>query len=336
MALKVGINGFGRIGRSIVRALISQNFPFELVMINELGDPATNAHLLKYDSVHGRLPVAVEAKDGALFVAGKKIQMVSHKNPAEIPWGAAGVDIVLECTGIFTSREKAALHLQGGAKKVIISAPSENPDATLAIGINHTSYDPKKHDIISNASCTTNCLAPVAKVLHENFGIIEGLMTTVHSYTNDQKILDVAHSDLRRARAAALSQIPTKTGAAAAVGLVLPDLKGKIDGMAIRVPTANVSCLDFVCNLSKDATASEINAAFKKAAEGELKGILGFSDEPLVSADYNGDSRSSIIDGLTTKVMGKRMAKVLAWYDNETGFSTRMVDMTSFIGSKIS
>ncbi len=305
-------------------------------MINELGDLATNAHLLKYDSVHGQLKTTVQAQDNTLVVGGKKIQMVSHKNPAEIPWGKAGVDVVLECTGIFTSREKAALHLQGGAKKVIISAPSENPDATLAIGINHKTYDPAKHDIISNASCTTNCLAPVAKVLHENFGIIEGLMTTVHSYTNDQKILDVAHSDLRRARAAALSQIPTKTGAAAAVGLVLPDLKGKIDGMAIRVPTANVSCLDFVCNLSKDATAAEINAAFKKAADGELKGILGYSDEPLVSADYNGDARSSIIDGLTTKVMGKRMAKVLAWYDNETGFSTRMVDLTVFIGQKLS
>lgn len=334
MSIKIGINGFGRIGRSVFRALLARNFPLELVMINDLGTVADNAHLLKYDSVHGRLGAPVSVDGNYLVVGDKKIQFVSHKNPEEIPWGTAGVDIVMECTGIFTKRDKAALHLKGGAKKVIISAPAEGPDATLAVGINHTTYDPASHHIVSNASCTTNCLAPVAKVIHENFGIIEGLMTTVHSYTNDQKILDVYHSDLRRARAAAVSQIPTKTGAAQAVGLVLPELKGKIDGLAIRVPTPNVSCVDFVCNVQKDVTSEQVNQAFKTASTGSLKGILGYSDEPLVSVDYNGDPRSSIIDSLTTKVMGKRMVKVLAWYDNETGFSNRMVDLAHYMGTR--
>ncbi len=335
MSIRIGINGFGRIGRSIVRGLVERGFPLDLVAINELGDLATNVHLLKYDSVHGRLKEAVSSKEGALLIGSREVKMTAFKNPEEIPWGKMGVDIVLECTGIFTHRDKAGLHLKGGAKKVLISAPAEEPDITVAVGININNYDSSKHHIISNASCTTNCLAPVAKVIHENFGIEMGLMTTVHSYTNDQKILDVAHKDLRRARAAALSQIPTKTGAAQAVGLVLPELKGKIDGFAVRVPTANVSCVDFVCNLKKEASAEQINAALKSASEKELKGILGYSEEPLVSADYNGDPRSSIIDALTTKVMGGKMAKILAWYDNETGFSNRMIDAAAIIGNKL-
>lgn len=333
--IKVGINGFGRIGRSVVRALIEKDFPVDLVLINELGDLKTNAHLLKYDSVHGRLKTTVEAGSDHLIIGGKKVVFSAQKNPAEIPWKAHGVDIVLECTGIFTSREKASLHLQGGAKKVLISAPAENPDITVAYGINIESYDAKNHHIISNASCTTNCLAPLAKVLHENFGIENGLVTTVHSYTNDQRILDVAHSDLRRARAAAVSQIPTKTGAASAVGLVLPELKGKIDGLAIRVPTPNVSCVDLVCNVKKECSIEDVNMALKKAAEGTLKGVLGFSTEPLVSIDYNGDTHSSIIDAPSTKVIDKKLVKVLAWYDNETGFSNRMVDVAKYIGDRL-
>ena len=339
--IKVGINGFGRIGRSILRALIDKGFPLEVVLINELGDLKTNAHLLKYDSVHGKCKVPVKANPAvggqlpSLTVGDRTIKISSSKNPEEIPWGKMGVDIVLECTGHFTSRDKASLHLKGGAKKVLISAPAKDPDITLAAGINLDRYDPAKHHLISNASCTTNCLAPVAKVLHENFGIERGLMTTIHSYTNDQRILDVAHEDLRRARAAAVSQIPTKTGAAAAVGLVLPDLKGKIDGFAIRVPTANVSCVDLVCTLKKEANDSQINAAFKKAAEGNLKGILGYSDEPLVSVDYNGDPRSSIVDALSTKTIDSKLVKVLAWYDNETGFSHRMIEVAEFIGKQL-
>lgn len=333
MKIKIGINGFGRIGRSVVRALIQKNFPVELIAINELGDAQTNAHLLKYDSVHGKLGSDVAVKEGNLKIGDREVRMTAIKNPEEIPWGKMGIDIVLECTGLFTGREKASLHLKGGAKKVLISAPAEDPDITVAYGINMNAYQADRHHIISNASCTTNCLAPVAKVLHEAFGIESGLMNTIHSYTNDQRILDVAHTDLRRARAAAVSQIPTKTGAAQAVGLVLPELKGKVDGMAVRVPTANVSCVDFVSVLKKEATAQSINALFKKSSEGALKGILGYSDEPLVSVDYNGDSRSSIVDGLCTKVVGK-LAKVLAWYDNETGFSHRMVDVAEYIGQK--
>ncbi len=335
MAIRIGINGFGRIGRSVVRALLARKTSLDLVLINELGDLKTNAHLLRYDSVHGTLRVPVSTKENTLVIDGREIKMSACKNPDEIPWKQAGVDLVLECTGFFTAREKASLHLKGGAKKVIISAPAENPDTTLAVGINHETYQPSQHHIISNASCTTNCLAPVAKVLHESFGMVNGLMTTIHSYTNDQKILDVAHSDLRRARAAALSQIPTKTGAAAAVGLVLPELKGKIDGMAIRVPTPNVSCVDLVCVLKKSATAEEINAAFQKAADGALKGILGITFEPLVSIDFNGDPRSSIVDALSTKVIDKNLVKVLAWYDNETGFSNRMIDLSEYIGKKL-
>lgn len=335
MAIKVGMNGFGRIGRVILRALVQRGFPLELVAINELADVKTNAHLLKYDSVHGQIGVPVKAGKDSLIVGDREIQIVSHKNPAEIAWGKMGVDIVLECTGIFTSKSQASLHIQGGAKKVLISAPSKDPDITIAMGINNEKYDPKAHSVVSNASCTTNCLAPVAKVLHQQFGIERGLMTTVHSYTNDQRILDVAHSDLRRARAGAVSQIPTKTGAAEAVGLVLPELKGKIDGLSIRVPTPNVSCVDFVCNTQKAVTAQEVNAALKQASEGALKGILGFSEELLVSCDYIGNPHSAVIDAETTKVMDQKMVKVLAWYDNETGFSNRMVDAAQFIGERL-
>lgn len=333
MAIKIGINGFGRIGRSILRALVQRNFPLEVSLINELADIKTNAHLLRYDSVHGRLGEDVEVGEGALVVGGREIRMTALKNPEEIPWGKMGIDIVLECTGLFTSREKASLHIKGGAKKVIISAPADGPDITVCCGINLDRYQPEAHHLISNASCTTNCLAPIAKVLNENFGIEQGLMTTIHSYTNDQRILDVAHKDLRRARGAALSQIPTKTGAAEAVGLVLPELKGKIDGMAIRVPTANVSCVDFVCQLNKTVTAEEINNALKTASVKGLKGILGFTAEPLVSADFNGDPRSAIVDAQVTKVIGGHLAKVLAWYDNETGFSHRMVDVAEYVSS---
>lgn len=336
MGIRVGINGFGRIGRTILRFWAKQNFPFDIVMINELGDLATNAHLLRYDSVHGHFPQLVSTKEKTLIVSDHAIQMTAEPNPAQIPWGQAKVDIVLECTGRFTKKEKAALHLQGGAKKVIISAPAEDPDLTVAYGINLSQYNPASHHIISNASCTTNCLAPIAKVIHETFGIEHGLMTTIHSYTNDQAILDIAHKDLRRARAGALSQIPTQTGAAKAVGLVLPELKGKIDGMAIRVPTANVSCVDFVCTVKKQTTVDEVNKALKNASETSLKNILGYSIEPLVSCDYNGDPRSAIVDALSTKVIDGKLVKILAWYDNESGFSNRMIDVAKYIGEKLS
>lgn len=338
---RIGINGFGRIGRSVFRVLHQRGFPLDLVAINELGDLATNAHLLRYDSVHGRFSGRVSVSGGSggsgneLLVDDRRIVMMASKNPDEIPWKELGVDIVLECTGFFTKREKAALHLKGGAKKVLISAPATDPDITLAFGINLEKYQPATHHIISNASCTTNCLAPVAKVLHENFGIERGLMTTIHSYTNDQRVLDVAHEDLRRARAAALSQIPTKTGAAKAVSLVLPDLKGKIDGMAIRVPTPNVSCVDFVCTVAKPASAEAINAAIRRESEGALKGILGITDEPLVSTDFNGDSHSSIVDAPSTRTIEDKLVKVLAWYDNEMGFSHRMVDVALFLAERI-
>lgn len=342
MGIKIGINGFGRIGRCIIRALVQRNFPVDVVLINELADLKTNAHLLKYDSVHGILPAPVKSQEAGsggnfaqLIIGDKTVKMSAIRNPDEIPWGKLGVDIVFECTGLFTNKEKALLHLKGGAKKVLISAPAKEPDITLTAGINLEQYDSKKHNIISNASCTTNCLAPVAKVLHQNFSIERGLMTTIHSYTNDQHILDVAHKDLRRARAGALSQIPTKTGAAQAVGLVLPELKGKIDGMAIRVPTPNVSCVDFVCNVKKEATAEEVNEKLKQAANGSLKGILGYCEEPLVSCDFNGDPRSSIVDALSTKAIDKKLVKVLAWYDNEIGFSHRMIDVAQYIGERL-
>ncbi|HBF13225.1 MAG TPA: type I glyceraldehyde-3-phosphate dehydrogenase [Deltaproteobacteria bacterium] len=335
MIFKIGINGFGRIGRCIARALLTQKLPFQLVLLNELADVKTNAHLLKYDSVHGQLPLEVSTKNNSLIAGNHEIRLTAEKDPSKIPWKDMGVDIVLECTGLFTDKEKASLHLAGGAKKVLVSAPSKNPDITLAYGINMNQYDPKNHHIVSNASCTTNCLAPVAKVLHENFGIERGLVTTIHSYTNDQRILDVAHSDLRRARAGAISQIPTKTGAAQAVGLVLPALKGKIDGFAIRVPTPNVSCVDLVCTVSKAASKDNINQALKEAADKSLKGVLSYTDEELVSIDFNGNKHSAIVDGLSTKTIENKLIKVLAWYDNETGFSNRMLDVARYMAERL-
>jgi glyceraldehyde 3-phosphate dehydrogenase len=337
MTVGIGINGFGRIGRNILRQLYTtkKSTNIKVVAINDLTDPATLAHLLKYDSVHGRFPGTVEAGDGYITVNGQQIKIIAERDPAKLQWSALGASIVLECTGIFTAKEKAQLHMQGGAKKVIISAPATNPDITLAYGVNHTDYKPAEHHIISNASCTTNCLAPLAKVLVENFGIVRGTMTTIHSYTNDQQILDLPHKDLRRARAACMSMIPTTTGAAKAVGLVIPDLVGKVDGFAIRVPTPDVSVVDFVAELAQDATAEDINRALKSASENALKGVLGFSEEPLVSIDYTGDTHSSIVDSLSTMVIGKRMAKVVSWYDNEMGFSARMCDVTEMIAKSL-
>ena len=330
MALRVAVNGFGRIGRSVLRAAV-QDKDIEFVAINDLTDAKTLAHLLKYDSVHGIFPGTVSAEGDSIIVNGKAIKILAVRNPAELPWKELKVDIVLESTGLFTSKDKASLHLTAGAKKVIISAPATDPDLTLVLGVNDKEYDKTKHHIISNASCTTNCLAPVAKVLHENFGIEKGLVTTVHSYTNDQNILDLPHKDLRRARAAALSMIPTTTGAAKAVSLVLPELKGKLDGMAIRVPTANVSVVDLVVTLSKPTDAAQVNAALKAASEGPLKGILGYCAEPLVSIDFNGNPLSSIVDSDCTKVIAGNMVKVISWYDNETGFSHRVVDLIKIL-----
>lgn len=337
MSIGIAINGFGRIGRNILRQLFTnkQSKKIHVVAINDLTDPKTLAHLLKYDSVHGRFPGTVEAGDGAIIVNGQQIKVFAEKDPAKLPWGSIGAPIILECTGIFTSKDKAQLHLQAGAKKVLISAPATEPDLTLAFGVNHEAYNSAEHHIISNASCTTNCLAPVAKVLHENFGIVKGTMTTIHSYTNDQQILDLPHKDLRRARAAAMSMIPTTTGAAKAVGLVIPDLKGKVDGFAIRVPTPDVSVVDFVAELNQDVTVEDLNRALKNASENTLKGILGFSAEPLVSIDYTGDVHSSIVDSLSTMVVQKRLAKVVAWYDNEMGFSARMCDVTELLANKL-
>jgi glyceraldehyde 3-phosphate dehydrogenase len=333
MAVKVGINGFGRIGRNFFRAAYKDP-ALEIVAVNDITDAKTLAHLLKYDSVHGRFGEEVGVKDGALVVAGRTVQVLAAKDPSELPWGKLGVEIVIESTGKFTEREGAEKHLKAGAKRVIISAPAKNPDATFVLGVNEKTFDPAKHFIISNASCTTNCLAPVAKVLLDAFGIERGLMTTIHAYTNDQKILDLPHKDLRRARAAALSMIPTTTGAAKAVALVIPALKGKLDGMAIRVPTSNVSVVDLTVELSKATTAEEINAAMKKAAEGPLKGILQYIDLPLVSVDFNHTSYSAEFDALSTKVIEGKMVKVLAWYDNEWGYSCRLADLAKFIGGK--
>jgi glyceraldehyde 3-phosphate dehydrogenase len=338
MPVGIAINGFGRIGRNIVRQLFTakQSKNVSLVAINDLTDPATLAHLLKYDSVHGRFPGTVEAGDGCIIINGQQIKVFAEKDPAKLPWSSVGASIVLECTGIFTKKDKAQLHLQAGAKKVIISAPAPDPDLTLAYGVNHTDYKPAEHHVISNASCTTNCLAPVAKVLVENFGVVKGSMTTIHSYTNDQQILDLPHKDLRRARAANLSMIPTTTGAAKAVGLVIPELNGKVDGFAIRVPTPDVSVVDFVAELGQDVTVEDVNRALKSASENTLKGILGFSEEPLVSIDYTGDTHSSIVDSLSTMVIQKRLAKVVAWYDNEMGFSARMCDVTEMVAKSLS
>ena len=333
MALRVAINGFGRIGRIVLRAAIN-DADIEFVAINDLANPATLAHLFKYDSVHGIFNGKVEHNADSLIVNGNVIKILAIRDPSELPWKREKIDVVLESTGLFTARDKAGLHIQAGAKRVVISAPATNEDITIVMGVNDHLYDPVKHVIISNASCTTNCLAPVAKVLHDAFGIEKGLVTTVHSYTNDQNILDFPHKDLRRARAAALSMIPTTTGAAKAVALVIPELKGKLDGMAIRVPTPNVSVVDFVATLNKETDAVKVNAALKSAAEGRLKGILGFSEEPLVSIDYNGNPLSSIVDSLCTKVIGKNLVKVISWYDNETGFSNRVVDLFRLIASK--
>jgi len=334
MSVRVGINGFGRIGRLACRASL-KNDVVEVVAINDLTDAPTMAHLLQYDSVHGRLDGEVKGGDNAIEINGRSITYTAIKDPADLQWGDLGVDVVMECTGFFRTRDAASKHLASGARKVIISAPATDPDITIVIGVNHTLYDPKEHHIISNASCTTNCLAPVAKVLSESFGIVSGLMTTVHSYTGDQRLLDFPHKDLRRARAAALSMIPTSTGAARAVALVLPELKGKLNGLAVRVPTPNVSLVDLVARVEKSGlTADEVNGALKAAADGTLKGIMAFSDLPLVSSDFNGSTYSSIVDGLTTYVVDD-LVKVLSWYDNETGYATRMVDLAALMGKEL-
>ncbi len=333
MAYQVGINGFGRIGRNVFRAALN-NPEINIVAVNDLTDAKTLAHLLKYDSVHGILDAEVKADGDAIIVNGKRIQVLAERNPADLPWGKMGVEIVVESTGIFTAKEKAEAHIQAGAKKVIISAPATGEDVTIVLGVNEDKYDPKNHHVVSNASCTTNCLAPFVKVLNDSFGVKRGMMTTVHSYTNDQQILDLPHKDLRRARAAAENIIPTTTGAAKAVGLVLPELQGKLNGFSLRVPTPNVSVTDLVAELDKSVTAEEINDALKTAAAGPMKGILDFSDEPLVSKDYNGNPHSSIVDGLSTMVIEGNMVKVVSWYDNEWGYSNRVVDLAVFMGKK--
>jgi glyceraldehyde 3-phosphate dehydrogenase len=332
MSLKVAVNGFGRIGRMVFRAGFN-NDDIEFAAVNDLTDPQTLAHLVKYDSVHGVLDADVSSTDHSLIVNGKEIEIFKEREPSRLPWQDIGVETVFECTGLFRDRDKASGHLEAGAKKVIISAPAQGPDITVVMGVNHHEYDPQKHHIVSNASCTTNCLAPPCKVLLDRFGIEKGLMTTTHSYTGDQRLLDFPHKDLRRARSAAVSMIPTTTGAAKAVSLVLPQLEGKLNGMSIRVPTPNVSVVDLVAQLSKPATAEEVNMAMKEAAETDLKGILIYCDEPLVSVDFNGSTASSIIDALSTMAIGD-MVKVLAWYDNEFGYSNRMVDLAVYMANK--
>jgi glyceraldehyde-3-phosphate dehydrogenase, type I len=331
--VKIGINGFGRIGRNVFRASLN-NPNVEVVAINDLTDVNTLAHLLKYDTTHGRLNGTVEVGEGALIVNGKSIKVFAERDPGNLPWSSVGAEIVVESTGIFTAKEKAELHLKGGAKKVIISAPATNEDITIVMGVNEDKYDAKAHTVISNASCTTNCLAPFAKVLNDQFGIVKGMMTTIHSYTNDQQVLDLPHKDLRRARAAAENIIPSSTGAAKAIGLVLPELKGKLNGMSFRVPTPNVSVTDLVAELKVSVTVDEVNAALKAAAEGPLKGVMNYSDEPLVSSDYNSDPASSTIDALSTMVIEGNMVKVVSWYDNEWGYSNRVVDLAAFIAAK--
>ena len=333
MAVKIAINGFGRIGRLVARAALQRD-DLQLIAVNDLGDPKGGAHLFKYDSLHGQFPGDVAVDGDSITAAGKSFKYLSEKDPEKLPWKELGVDIVVEGTGRFRSRDKAAKHLQAGAAKVIITAPGKNVDLTLVMGVNNDQYNPAQHHILSNASCTTNCLAPAAKVLLKEFGIVKGMMTTVHSYTNDQRVLDLEHEDLRRARAAALSMIPTTTGAASAVGLVIPELAGKLDGLAIRVPTPNVSLLDLTVELEKAASVDEINAAFKTASESYLKGILKYTEVPLVSHDYNGEAHSSVVDGLLTMTMGDKMAKVIAWYDNEWAYSLRVVDMAVFIAGQ--
>jgi len=333
MAVKVGINGFGRIGRNVVRAGLHRK-DVEFVAVNDLTDTKTLAHLLKYDSVLGNLHHTISHTADSITVGGQTIKVFATKDPADLDWTSAGADIVVESTGFFTDAKDAAKHLRGSVKKVIISAPAKNEDVTIVLGVNDSAYDPAKHKIISNASCTTNCLAPVVKVLHEKFGILKGSMTTIHSYTNDQKVLDFPHKDLRRARAAALNMIPTTTGAAKAIGLVMPALKGKLDGYSMRVPTPDVSCVDLVAVLAKNATTEEVNAALKTAAEGELKGILAYTEDPVVSTDMLHNPNSSIVDSEMTKVLAGDLVKVLAWYDNEWGYSNRVVDLVVFLAEK--
>ncbi len=330
MAIKVAVNGFGRIGRLLFRAAVEKNAQIDFAAVNDVTDAKTLAHLLKYDSIHGRAPFSVEAEKDAIIVKGKKILTLSQRDPAQLPWKNLDVYLAVESTGLFTDREKAMLHLQAGAKKVLISAPAKNPDLTIVMGVNHTQYDQQKHNVISNASCTTNCVAPVAKVLHENFGLKSGLMTTAHAYTNDQRIQDLVHADMRRARAAAINIIPTTTGAAKAATLVLPELTGRMNGIALRVPVPNVSIVDLTCNLEKNTTEAEINAAFKKAAQDELKGILEYTEDPVVSSDFNHSTYSAIFDAQSTMVLGGNFVKVFAWYDNEFGYSCRLKDFLLF------
>ncbi|NWG11012.1 type I glyceraldehyde-3-phosphate dehydrogenase [Candidatus Bathyarchaeota archaeon] len=334
MAIKVAINGFGRIGRLLFRAAIERNANIDFLAVNDITDSKTLAHLLKYDSVHGRAPFPVEAEKDGLVVKGKKVHTLMERDPTKLPWKDLDVYLAVESTGLFTDREKASMHLQAGAKKVLISAPAKNPDITIVMGVNNTQYDPEKHNILSNASCTTNCVAPVAKVLNDNFGLKVGLMMTAHAYTNDQRIQDLVHSDLRRARAGAINIIPTTTGAAVAATLVLPELTGKMNGIALRVPVPNVSIVDLTCLLEKNTTKEEINAAFKQAAEGPLKGILEYTEDPVVSSDFNHSTMSATFDAQSTMVLGGNFVKVLAWYDNEWGFSCRMVELIELIGKK--
>jgi glyceraldehyde 3-phosphate dehydrogenase len=334
MTMKVGLSGFGRIGRDVLRIYAEKNAnDFEIVALNASGDLNTLAHLFKYDSLYGRFNGTIEVVEDGFIINGKKIKVVAHRDPAEIPWKELGVDLVIDSTGAFRDREGLSKHISAGAKKVILTAPAKQEDITIVMGVNDDKYDPEKHNIISNASCTTNCLAPVAKVILDNFGIKKGLMTTVHAYTNDQQILDKRHKDLRRARAAGESIIPTTTGAAKAVALVIPELKGKLNGFAMRVPTPTVSVVDVVFEVEKPTTAEEVNRALKEASEGSMKGILGYSEEPLVSIDYRGDERSSIVDGLTTMAIDN-MVKVVSWYDNEWGYSERVVDLASMVANK--
>jgi glyceraldehyde-3-phosphate dehydrogenase, type I len=333
MAIKVGINGFGRIGRNVLRASLKSG-DIDFVAVNDITDTKTLAHLLKYDSVLGNLDAEIKAGDKSISVNGDEFQVFTERDPGKIDWGSVGAEIVIESTGLFTKREDAAKHLHDTVKKVIITAPAKNEDITIVLGVNETAYNPKQHHVLSNASCTTNCLGPIAKVLHENFTIRKGLMNTIHSYTNDQRLLDLPHSDLRRARAAALSIIPTTTGAAKAIGLVLPELKGKLDGISLRVPTPNVSVVDFVADVDKKTTREEVNAAMKKAADGPLRGILQYCDEPLVSIDFRGNSHSSILDAPYTSVIEGNMVKLLSWYDNEWGYSCRVVDLIRYVAEQ--
>ena len=336
MAIRAAINGFGRIGRNVLRSAKQEgNCDIDFVAVNDLTSPHTLAHLLKYDSVHGRYPGTIEVSGDGLVIDGEEIKVLSERDPVALPWADLGVDIVIESTGVFRDHPSASKHIEAGARKVIISAPGKNEDVTIVLGVNQDSYNPDSHHIISNASCTTNCLAPVVKVLSDEFGFRHGLMTTIHAYTTDQRILDLPHSDLRRSRAAGMSMIPTTTGAAKATGLVLPQVEGRIDGMAIRVPTADVSLVDLVAELERDVTEEEVNNAFQAAADGPMAGVLGVSNEPLVSIDYTSDPRSSTVDALSTSVMDGRMVKVLSWYDNEWGYSSRVVDLVGFVGAQL-